>query len=126
MVATLTAWQDSLESALGELTKFAEAVDGSLEGFPARIPELHSLTELIESFPECARTDPLYALPRLRGENTEVLSNAVNLYRLIFNHFETLAQHLSPDVLADIENAASIIEASSWLGSNAVANSRHW
>jgi hypothetical protein len=67
--------------------------------------------------PPCDGSEPLFALPKLRGPNAKVFATSVQTYKAIQNYFDDLSQYLSPAVLANPADTASLLEASAWFGS---------
>ena len=117
IVALLVEWQRALAQITEELSKFAESVDGRVYELPSHLSEIHVMADDIDSIPVLDGTEPLYGLPKLRGQNAKVFANAIQIYKAIQNYFDDLSQHLSKDVLSNPTDTAFLVEASAWFAS---------
>ena len=117
VVALLREWQRSLETVAAELSKLADSVDAGVDNFPTRFSAIRSLAEDISSMPACDGSEPIYSLPKLRGQNTTIFANAIQTYKAIQSHFESLSKYLSKEILEEPANTKSLLNASAWLES---------
>ena len=119
IISALQGWQHELNNVVAEYDKLAQAVDSDSASLPADLTRIRKLVDELGTLPDCRGSDPLYALPKLRGQNATVFANAIQTYKAIQNYFDDLSQHLSDQLMQRPSDSVETIEAADWVATAA-------
>jgi superfamily I DNA and/or RNA helicase len=122
VVSALTAWQKALLQVSAELDKLAHAVDCTADQLPKQLKSIQLLVQVVHSLPDCDRSEPLFALPRLKERDAERFGKGLHLYIAIQNYFEELSRSLAQQVLEDPKAIKAVSDSVEWLSDPSASN----
>lgn len=117
VVEELSKWQKSLKGVCEAAEKLASVIGIGIADLPDSTDLLAKVSSQIAAIPAPEGDEPLFALPKLRGEHAHTLAKGVQLHKAIQHYFAELTQHLATDCLSDAKAAVTVVDASRWLKS---------